>query len=121
MEDLTVKSPSIFGREIESWKLCIHYGVLNSCTDRDGAPLERGYAEAALSYHYNNGPGGPSTLTSSITKVSKTLDDKNDPITKALAPLYKEYEGLWMDKAQDMVHEYEEDTYERPARKIEGR
>ena len=121
MGHLKVKLPSIGGRELESWKACIHYGVLNSSTDRKNRLLERSTAEKVLLYHYNDGPDGDHTLKRSINNVSSMLDDNNNKITVELFRLYESYKLLWINKAQDMVHEYEYETDGKEPRKINGR
>ncbi|KAM0797055.1 hypothetical protein BDR22DRAFT_489502 [Usnea florida] len=111
----------IGGRPVESWKACIHYGVIKSSTDHENRPLEPKKAGLVLLYHYNQGPGGHPNLQKGIDKFSSTLHDKNDKITRELVPLYRKYEHIWKDRAQDMVHEYENEMEGRKPRKIEGR
>ena len=109
------------GRQLESWEACIHYGVLNSSTDRYDQRLDKPYAGMVLLHHYNDGQNGGGNLKRSVTRFSMRLEDSDDSITKGLITLYKKHEHFWADKAQDMVHEYEEEALKWEPRRIEGR
>ena len=121
MGRLNVTFPSIGGKAVESWKACIHYGVLNSSTDHENQFLETETAVEVLGYHYNDGPDADHTLKRSIRNFNSMLNDKNNECTKELAPLYRKYEHIWKDRAQDMVNEYEYEIKGQEPREIEGR